>query len=328
MIINTISTNIYIPTGMDIMVITAGKQTDARRGITAGMAHITNSMTGKTLEPGAGIPVIRLDIRMATMENLLTITAPGLLTVDRNPGDAGLAGNALLVHPCSAPASITGTIKPVAVVTANRALVSDEITLLADDLKNRELEEFFSRNEENAYYVAYAALWHRETALDVAQESMARLVEYYRDKPAGEWPALFRTILNSKINDARRRRLMEQGKLKLVSLTGLFQKDADDCNSTVEFEYAAPDRDDGITVPEIETVSAELRAHVTDALKTLSERQRQVFILREWRGMTIRETAQTLGCSENSVKQHHFRAMRELRKQLAEVWEHAQPDTP
>ena len=53
------------------------------------------------------------------------------------------------------------------------------------------------------------------------------------------------------------------------------------------------------------------------------ERQRQVFVLREWRGMTTQETALTLGCSENSVKQHHYRALRELRKLLAEVWDYA-----
>ena len=73
----------------------------------------------------------------------------------------------------------------------------------------------------------------------------------------------------------------------------------------------------------MEYVAAELRQKVSDALQSLSERQRQVFILREWRGMSIRETSEILGCSENSVKQHHFRAMRELRKQLVEVWDHA-----
>jgi RNA polymerase sigma-70 factor (ECF subfamily) len=315
-----------------ITAVTTGMQSDTRKNTMVAMVCITGIRTGirtgRNLQPDTEIPVIRLDIRTATMENLLTIPAPGLLTTGRHPGAAGLTGNTLWVPPCIAPVSITEAIKPVAVVTVNRALASDNVTLQADDLKNRELEDFFSRNEENAYYVAYAALWHRETALDVVQESMVRLIEYYRDKPAGEWPALFRTILNSKINDARRRRLMEQGKLKLVSLTGLFQKQGEDSNPMTEYEVAASDRDDGITAPEVETVTAELRTHVEAALQALSERQRQVFILREWRGMTISETAQTLGCSENSVKQHHFRAMRELRKQLAEVWEHAQPHTP
>ena len=55
---------------------------------------------------------------------------------------------------------------------------------------------------------------------------------------------------------------------------------------------------------------------------TLAERQRQVFLLREQLGASIRESAEILGCSENSIKQHHFRALRTLRRLLAEVWEH------
>jgi RNA polymerase sigma-70 factor (ECF subfamily) len=57
---------------------------------------------------------------------------------------------------------------------------------------------------------------------------------------------------------------------------------------------------------------------------TLPERQRQVFLLREQLGLSIQQTADTLGCSANSIKQHHFRALRSLRAQLAEVWEHEQ----
>jgi RNA polymerase sigma-70 factor (ECF subfamily) len=192
-----------------------------------------------------------------------------------------------------------------------------------NDQNNQALEEFFTSHEENAFYVAYAALWNRDTAMDVVQESMMRLIEYYRGKPAGQWPALFRTILNSRINDIRRKRLLEQGKHKLISLTGLFHKDDDKRHALDEYEIPSAQRADGITQPEVEAVTTELRHKVEEALQALSERQRQVFILREWRGMTIKETSRTLGCSENSVKQHHFRAMRELRKQLAEVWEHA-----
>jgi RNA polymerase sigma-70 factor (ECF subfamily) len=191
--------------------------------------------------------------------------------------------------------------------------------------ENLKMETFLAANEDKAFYVAYAALWDRETALDVVQESMTRLVEYYRDKPPEEWPALFRTILKSRINDVRRRRLIEQGKHRLVSLTGLFRSQHDEPGDSREYELPDGERDDGITGPEGEYVAGELRSRVVDALQSLSERQRQVFILREWRGMSISETATTLGCSENSVKQHHFRAMQALRKLLAEVWEHAQP---
>ncbi|MGD8312961.1 MAG: sigma-70 family RNA polymerase sigma factor [Gammaproteobacteria bacterium] len=191
------------------------------------------------------------------------------------------------------------------------------------DQQNADLEAFFVETEETAFHVAYAALWEREAALDAVQESMTRLVEYYRDKPATHWPALFRTILNSKINDIRRRRLIEQGKHRLVSLTGLFRQSGDSGQAMVEYDLPSDHRDDGVTAPEVGVITKQLRDKVADALQALSERQRQVFILREWRGMSIAETALVLGCSQNSVKQHHFRAMRELRKQLAEVWNHA-----
>jgi RNA polymerase sigma-70 factor (ECF subfamily) len=190
---------------------------------------------------------------------------------------------------------------------------------------NQALESFFVEHEDKAFYIAYAALWDREAAMDVVQDSMLRLVQYYRHKPENDWPALFRTILNSRINDVRRKRLLEQGKHKLVSLTGLFRGNRDDEYDNSEFELPAAERDDGVSAPEVEYIAQELRQQVTQALQALSERQRQVFILREWRGMSISETATTLGCSENSIKQHHFRAMRELRKQLAEVWDYAQP---
>ena len=192
---------------------------------------------------------------------------------------------------------------------------------------NQALESFFVEHEDRAFYVAYAALWDREAAMDAVQDSMLRLVQYYRHKPAEDWPALFRTILNSRINDVRRKRLLELGKHKLVSLTGLFRGNREDEHDNAEFELSALERDDGVTAPEVEYIAQELRQHVAQALHALSERQRQVFILREWRGMSISETATTLGCSENSIKQHHFRAMRELRKQLAEVWDYAQPTT-
>ena len=197
----------------------------------------------------------------------------------------------------------------------------------ADTPDNQQLERFFVEHEEKAFYVAYAALWDREAALDAVQDSMLRMVEYYRDKPAAEWPALFRTVLNSKINDIRRRRMIEQGKHRLVSLTGLFRQKDDAEQASQEYELPDAERSDGITAPEVENVAREIRDKVAQAMLALPERQRQVFILREWRGLSIKETALTLGCSENSIKQHHFRAMRELRKQLAEVWEHAQPTT-
>ncbi len=194
--------------------------------------------------------------------------------------------------------------------------------LLETDQNPAGLDTFFAEVSSSAFHIAYGALWDQELALDVVQEAMLKLVEYYRDKPAREWPALFRTILNSKINDQRRKRLLQQGKYKLMSLTGLGKADPE---QTAETELPAKEtRSDGISSPESATHSTDLHSRINQAMQNLPERQRQVFLLREKKGLSIRQTAEVLGCSENSVKQHHFRAMRALRVQLEEVWNHEQ----
>ena len=186
------------------------------------------------------------------------------------------------------------------------------------------LDNFLGEVQRKAYHVAYGALWDRETALDVVQESMLRFVEYYRDKPATAWPALFRSVLNSRINDQRRKRLLASTGRKLLSLTGLKLIDAGDDEQFKEADLPASEHAAGIGGPEHSLVAGELKHAIDQAVRTLPERQRQVFLLREQLGLSIQESAATLGCSTNSIKQHHFRALRALRQQLAEVWEHEQ----
>ncbi|MGD8615437.1 MAG: sigma-70 family RNA polymerase sigma factor [Gammaproteobacteria bacterium] len=186
------------------------------------------------------------------------------------------------------------------------------------------LDSFLATVQRKAYHVAYGALWDEELALDVVQESMLRFIEYYRDKPDGEWPALFRSVLNSKVNDQRRKRLLANTKRKLLSLTGMNRVDPDPDEQMAEAELPARHHDEGSSDPEAHTAGSQLKQRIEAALCTLAERQRQVFLLREQMGLSISETAETLGCSENSIKQHHFRALRAMRRLLSEVWDHEQ----
>ncbi len=183
------------------------------------------------------------------------------------------------------------------------------------------LDNFLRTVQHKAYQIAYGALWDRESALDVVQESLLRFVDYYRHKPASDWPALFRSVLNSRINDQRRKRLLARGGRRLLSLTGLtFGAPADDADEEAELPASVDGRP--ARNPEHEAANGELQRLIERAVGSLPQRQRQVFLLREQLGLSIQETADTLGCSANSIKQHHFRALRALRGQLAEVWQH------
>ena len=61
----------------------------------------------------------------------------------------------------------------------------------------------------------------------------------------------------------------------------------------------------------------ELQQHIIGAVSALSPKQREVFVLRHWDGLQIKEIANVIGRSEGTVKAHLFHAVRNLRKQLA-----------
>src|SRR5262245_15088193 len=77
-----------------------------------------------------------------------------------------------------------------------------------------------------------------------------------------------------------------------------------------------PDR--SVSPEEKAAVNEEVQA-VWQATKTLSEKQRTVFLLRFVEDLNIAEIAEATGLSENAVNVHLFRAIRGIRKRLGIV---------
>jgi RNA polymerase sigma-70 factor (ECF subfamily) len=74
---------------------------------------------------------------------------------------------------------------------------------------------------------------------------------------------------------------------------------------------------DWCCLPEEELLSAESRQFLDKAAKNLPERLKVVFLLRDVQGLSIRETAETLGISEVAVKTRLLRARLKLREDLS-----------
>lgn len=143
-------------------------------------------------------------------------------------------------------------------------------------------------------------------AADLVQDSLARLVASYRDKPAAEWPPLFYGILRNRAADWHRRRRVER------VFDFFFSHDEDEDDAPAPWESLAdpgPGPDDGLG-------RLQLAGRIADAVAALSPRQRQAFLLRELEELSVADTALAMGVSEGSAKTHHLRALTRLRELL------------
>jgi RNA polymerase sigma-70 factor (ECF subfamily) len=178
--------------------------------------------------------------------------------------------------------------------------------------QTRELEKFLGEIERRAFRMAQVALRDPDDALDVVQDAMLKLARSYGAKPSAEWRPLFYRILQNGIRDLQRRRTVR--KRFMVWLPG--PKDDPDNEAQDPMDNVADATPDA---PEL-LMQAEAMRKLETSLRDLPARQREAFMLRNFEGLDVAETASAMGCSEGSVKTHYSRAVHALREQLGEVW--------
>jgi len=181
--------------------------------------------------------------------------------------------------------------------------VSADVTLAA-------LNHFLAGVERRAFRIARIALRHDEDALDAVQDAMLKLAQRYSQRDPAEWPALFHRILQNRVRDLQRRRQVRGRVMALLP----WRRDADEATDPVA---EAPDPGPG---PAEEVESATLLLALEAAVRALPRRQREAFLLRSVEGLDVAATAIAMGCSDGSVKTHHFRALQALRAHLGESW--------
>jgi RNA polymerase sigma-70 factor (ECF subfamily) len=72
--------------------------------------------------------------------------------------------------------------------------------------------------------------------------------------------------------------------------------------------------------PEKKLVNKEIKEKIETCLKTLSPKEKSVFLLRDGEGFSIKETSGILGCSSMSVRTHLSRARQKIRKQFEKIY--------
>jgi RNA polymerase sigma-70 factor (ECF subfamily) len=175
---------------------------------------------------------------------------------------------------------------------------------------SRALDQFLASVEKRAFKIAQLGLRNDDDALDAVQDAMMKLVQSYGTRPEDEWRPLFYRILSNRVRDMQRRRTV-RGRIMAWLPLG----DADDDEACDPIAQApSPDASPAKRLELDEAIGM-----LEMAVAALPPRQQQAFLLRNFEGLDVSETASAMGCSEGSVKTHYFRALEALRARLGEV---------
>jgi RNA polymerase sigma-70 factor (ECF subfamily) len=173
----------------------------------------------------------------------------------------------------------------------------------------RALDAFLASVERKAFRIAQIALRHEADALDVVQDAMMQLSSRYGSRPVAEWKPLFYRILENRIRDVQRRRSVRG---RVMSYLPWRTEDDEDIADPIEQAV------DLAPQPPAQLEADEAMSALELAIAALPERQRQAFLLRNFEGLDVAETAASMRCSQGSVKTHYFRAVQALRSKLGD----------
>ena len=178
----------------------------------------------------------------------------------------------------------------------------------------QQLELFFQQHQRRALQIARFSTRNSEDAADLVQEAMLRFVRRYAQRDPVEWPPLFHRILQNCMVDWQRRRGVRD------RFRGWLSKTTDESDQPDPFATVADQARPG---PAQQLGGDQIGTAINLALAQLPLRQRQAFLLRNWQGMSVAETAVAMGCGQGSVKTHLSRALSKLRELLVEYQQEA-----
>ncbi len=175
----------------------------------------------------------------------------------------------------------------------------------------REFEQFLASVERHAFRMAQVSLRNTDDALDVVQDAMLKLARHYAGRPSTEWRPLFFRIVQNGIRDLQRRAMVRRRLMAWWPGPGRDEQEPD--NPVEQVPDQAPQ-------PGEQLIQQQAMKALENALRDLPARQREAFMLRNFEGMDVAETAAAMGCTQGSVKTHYSRAVHTLRDRLGEAW--------
>ena len=189
----------------------------------------------------------------------------------------------------------------------DRAQPLDEETLIRRirDGEHALFYELIRPYERRLYATAFSILRNQADAEDAAQEAVLKAFKHIRQFRA---EAKFSTWLTQiTLNEARMRKRKEHSHM----MEPIIDRQDDEGN------YVPRDFADWREIPSETLERKQVREQLAQALASLGDKYREVFVLRDMHHQSIEETASTLGISTASVKTRLLRARLMLRDLLA-----------
>jgi len=178
-----------------------------------------------------------------------------------------------------------------------------------DSLKAGDREAFTQLVDATSgpiYRVAMQILGDEQDAEDVLQETY---IKAFRALPAFEGRSSVTTWLHRiAVNEALM--LVRKRRPQTISID-------DNSPFNGDLESESMDIVDFCCMPEGELLSKESRDFLDQAVQDLPANLRVVFVMRDLEGMSIQETSEALGLSENNIKTRLLRARLRLRAELS-----------
>lgn len=183
----------------------------------------------------------------------------------------------------------------------------DEAQMIASILAgdSRQFHQLIRPYERSLYVMALSMLRNEADAEDAAQEACLKA---YRNLASFRADSKFSTWLVSITLNVARNRLRRNRSTHMESL---------DVPPDEQGHVSPALLRDWREVPSEVLERAEVRLTLQKAIVALPEIYREVFLLRDVEELSIKETAETLGVSESSVKVRLHRARTMLQKTLA-----------
>src|SRR5262245_33149635 len=146
---------------------------------------------------------------------------------------------------------------------------------------------------------------------EVLLEASGKMDRYLRERPLPFFPWL-RSLAGEHLTVLHRRHVRARGRSVLREEPGLLNLPEDSAAELAARLVTSA------TSPTQRALRRELRQRVRQALERLSERDREVLVLRNLEQLSVADTAEVLGLSPGAVKVRHLRALERLRAILDE----------